>query len=98
MQSTLTIWTSWDSDRDWNDGDESSRKRQRPTTADDYYKIVSVKEKHVKQFQAYMYDYNIQFRNLEEISFEEALPILGSIIERLGEGVQDNNNNNKAFI
>ena len=92
---------SWDSDGDWNDGDESSRKRQRPTTADDYYKIVSVKEKHVHKFHAYMYDYNIQFRNLEEISFEEALPILGnifgSIIERMGEGVQDDDRVRMVF-
>ena len=55
---------------------------------------MSVKQKHIKKFQAYTYDYNINFKNLEDETLTEVLPLLGgifdSIIDRLREGVNEN--------
>ena len=60
--------------------DESPRKRRRALSIKDYYKIVSVKEKHIKKFQAYTYDYNINFKNLEDETLTEVLPLLGGFL------------------
>jgi hypothetical protein len=51
--------------------DESPQKRRRALSIEDYYKIASVKEKLIKKFQAYTYDYNINFKNLEDGTLTE---------------------------
>ena len=72
--------------------DESPSKRPRTAAPEDFHSIVSVKEKYIKKFGAHMYDYSIQFTNLEDASLHEALPLLNEmcngIITRLGQGVE----------
>ena len=78
---------------EWSDDDdyETPLKRQREETPEDFYKVVSVKQKQIKKFQACTYDYEVKFANLNDLTLREALPRLGSIlqslIDRLCEGV-----------
>ena len=78
---------------EWSDDDdyETPLKRQREETPEDFYKVVSVKQKQIKKFQACTYDYEVKFANLNDLTLREALPRLGSVlqslIDRLCEGV-----------
>ena len=83
MQSPTTLPTD---EEDWSDQDKTPTQKRTP---EDFYKIVSVRDKYVKRFQAYMYDYNVQFLNVDNVGFEEATPLLGSsIFDHLGNGVE----------
>ena len=77
MQSPTTMLST---EQDWSDQAETTT--QKPHTPEDYYKIVSVRDKYIRRFQAYMYNYNVQFQNLD-VGFEEPMPLLCSICESI---------------
>ncbi|XP_022108259.1 uncharacterized protein LOC110988767 [Acanthaster planci] len=64
-EESLPSFTDADLDPEWS-LDEPPSKRLRTAAPEDCYNIMSVKEKHIKKFQAHTYDYNIQFQNMEE--------------------------------
>ena len=76
-------------------GDSDSKpepKRLKAAKPEDFYKLVSVRDKFIKKFQAYTYDYSVEFRNLEHLRLEDVLPrlrsVFQSIIDRLGRDVE----------
>ena len=81
----------WEESNEWTDDDDeglpSKRLRVEKEPEEDlyseYYKLVRINDKLNKHFQAYTYDYNITFRNMENVNLNEAIPLLGNIIQSI---------------
>ena len=67
VQSPTTLPTD---EEDWSDQDKTQTQKRTP---EDFYKIVSVRDKYI----------NVQFLNLDNVGFEEATPLLGSIFQSI---------------